>query len=1100
MEVESLFPQDAQIDLPVLEAGPFRQKIGLIYHAIRNAERVQVISIGEVIVSPRITEKAFTLSNGQTIIITSRKKFDRPAGIDGILIVNENGLLQWRSHKLTDEFRSRVPTEGLAVLSRELSETWEGNFNYRTERKDDEGNIISLGLRPPQIGGLHSIGGHWSLSNQAATIVMPTGTGKTETMLATLVAYNPGKILVVVPSQVLRDQTLKKFCTLGLLRLLGNVSLSAANPIVGVIFNRPRTAHDLEIIDKCNVIISTMSAIGDKSTAHLTSEIAQRVGTLIVDEAHHVGAPGWSAFKEHFSNKRILQFTATPYRRDGKLVDGKVIYEYALHQAQKDGYFKNIKFESVYEIAQEAADIAIANTALAQLRRDLASGCDHLMMARCADINRAKAVYEIYRKAAPEFQPVLIHSDEGGSTASLARVYSRESRIIICVNMLGEGFDLPQLKVAAVHDIHKSLAILLQFTGRFTRTSGSSIGDATVIANIARAEVSEALERLYSEDADWNQLLSEFSSQAAKTHAELISFLNESKRLDEQFDSEDTTEISHHLLRPTFNTAVFECEQFEPKKFHEGLPNNLSVQRVWLHEESHTIYFVARLDSVLKWTSAKTIKDRQWHLFVIHHDPDNNLLFLSSTDKSSTHDKIVSAVGGTKILNGETIFRCLGRITRLIFQNIGVKKHGRRNLRFAMYVGADVVTALSLTERGGSSKSNLSGIGWEKGSPITIGCSAKGRIWARDPGSIPELIKWCEGVGKKLIDTSIDPSKIISNVLIPEEIRTFPQERILAIEWPLELLRKSEDKVAFYDSREEIPLSMVDISVAEEPESDRSIKLFINTTEYQPWATYELILGGPDGYEIKHHSGADLGIKLGRIDTQLSAFFTDYPPLIRFMNLSDLDGNLLIKPQNPQQLIFPVERFEVWDWTNVDITKESIWKHGIERRDSIQWRTAQTFISGNYDVVFDDDAAGEAADLVCLREENDFIRLSLVHCKFTKGSDPGERVTDVVEVSSQAVRSTKWKWKFKDLCLHITTRERRLTTAQRSSRFLKGQLSDINRLLSLSRFKEIKMEIIIVQPGLSQQNITPDQTSVLAAAHSYLKETVGIDLDVICSA
>jgi superfamily II DNA or RNA helicase len=46
----------------------------------------------------------------------------------------------------------------------------------------------------------------------------------------------------------------------------------------------------------------------------------------------------------------VLQLTATPFRRDGKLVDGKVIYSYPLQLAQRDGYFEKIVFEPVYEI------------------------------------------------------------------------------------------------------------------------------------------------------------------------------------------------------------------------------------------------------------------------------------------------------------------------------------------------------------------------------------------------------------------------------------------------------------------------------------------------------------------------------------------------------------------------------------------------------------------------------------------------------------------------------------------------------------------------------------------------------------------------------
>jgi superfamily II DNA or RNA helicase len=35
---------------------------------------------------------------------------------------------------------------------------------------------------------------------------MPTGTGKTETMLALLVAARPSRLLVLVPSDALREQ------------------------------------------------------------------------------------------------------------------------------------------------------------------------------------------------------------------------------------------------------------------------------------------------------------------------------------------------------------------------------------------------------------------------------------------------------------------------------------------------------------------------------------------------------------------------------------------------------------------------------------------------------------------------------------------------------------------------------------------------------------------------------------------------------------------------------------------------------------------------------------------------------------------------------
>src|SRR5437867_1395705 len=82
-------------------------------------------------------------------------------------------------------------------------------------------------------------------------------------------------------------------------------------------------------------------------------------------------------------------------------------------------------------------------------------------------------------------RPVLLHNKIAATARreALEQLRNRHSRIVVCVDMLGEGYDLPQLKIAALHDMHKSLAVTLQFTGRFTRTE-ANIGEATVIANI----------------------------------------------------------------------------------------------------------------------------------------------------------------------------------------------------------------------------------------------------------------------------------------------------------------------------------------------------------------------------------------------------------------------------------------------------------------------------------------------------------------------------------------------------------------------------------------------------------------------------------------
>src|SRR5205807_2136597 len=100
---------------------------------------------------------------------------------------------------------------------------------------------------------------------------------------------------------------------------------------------------------------------------------------------------------------------------------------------------------------------------------------------------------ELYQQEAGGFNPVAIHSQTRAPERRefLQRLRTKQSRVVICVDMFGEGFDFPELKIAALHDRHKSLAITLQFIGRFTRST-SSIGEASVVANIADESVSNA--------------------------------------------------------------------------------------------------------------------------------------------------------------------------------------------------------------------------------------------------------------------------------------------------------------------------------------------------------------------------------------------------------------------------------------------------------------------------------------------------------------------------------------------------------------------------------------------------------------------------------
>lgn len=329
-------------------------------------------------------------------------------------------------------------------------------------------------------------------------------------MLALLVSEPIEKLLVVVPTDALREQIATKFATLGELKRVTCLREDALYPLTAVLKRGPKTVEEIDaLVGRAQVIVATMQALA-KMLPELQAQLADAISHLFIDEAHHIGAKTWKSLKRRFVEKKkpILQFTATPYRNDERRIDGKFIFTYPLRRAQEQDLFRPVHYEPVMESRQDRADLAIIAKVGAALDRDLANNFDHLAMARTDGIERAEHLLALYIKHLPKHPAALVHSKMRASerAARLEDLRHGRIRIIVCVDMLGEGFDLPKLKIAGLHDPHKSEAITFQFIGRFTRRQ-KGLGDATVIARVSLNDPHELLNALYREDADWNHLL-----------------------------------------------------------------------------------------------------------------------------------------------------------------------------------------------------------------------------------------------------------------------------------------------------------------------------------------------------------------------------------------------------------------------------------------------------------------------------------------------------------------------------------------------------------------------------------------------------------------
>lgn len=284
-----------------------------------------------------------------------------------------------------------VDAEGKAFSREEIINSWKCSYRERVSRNRGEN-----GLRIPQFGALSAIRAHWATSNAPATIVLPTGTGKSETMYATIISERIPSTLIIVPSNLLRDQIFEGASHFGILSKLDMVSNEVIYPTTLLYKSKVEDKDEITMIDaieEANVIVSTPGMIKKMSTS-VWDKLIEKVEVVIFDEAHHLAAPDWRTVKEKLLGKKILQFTATPFRNDGKKIDGKIIFNYSLGLAQKAGYFKPIDFYPIQEFDERKSDEEIAKTAIQHLGEDLVEGYEHILLARGKSRKRADELYE----------------------------------------------------------------------------------------------------------------------------------------------------------------------------------------------------------------------------------------------------------------------------------------------------------------------------------------------------------------------------------------------------------------------------------------------------------------------------------------------------------------------------------------------------------------------------------------------------------------------------------------------------------------------------------------------------------------------------------
>lgn len=1001
--------------------------------------------------------------------------------------------LEWESLGVLSDY-CNTPEKVLAA--------WTNQFTFRTE--DEEAQMP--GLRMPQIGALHAISAHFAVGKQfeAATVVLPTGTGKTETMLATLIYRRLNRALILIPTDALRTQIAGKFISLGVLPETKVVSPEVAKPRVAILTSGIHSMDEARaLIEKANVLITLPNTL-EASSPEVVAYIAESCSDLIVDEAHHITAKTWLKIRHFFEEKRILQFTATPFRRDENRIDGKIIFNYKLGDAQLADYYRPISLVPVEEYGDSyERDLSIASKAVEVLKNDReALGLDHLIMARTADRKRAEDVLQIYHKLAPEYKPVVIYSGTGRGKpnafgkAALFDRSSKGSRIVICVDMLGEGFDLPYLKIAALHDNHKSLAITLQFIGRFTRKGKKGvIGDATVVANIADPALEAKLADLYAEGADWDKIIRRLSEERIEREIKLqdvIAGLKESGDLHAQ--------LSLWNLRPALSVQYFKtsCLDWNPLAYSEVLPAGAET---WysLNKEICVLVAVVHRSASVTWGKFQNVFDTIYDLVILRWDSKAKILSLFASDYNALRSEKMAksvTVETAELVAGPPIFNVLNNVELPLVKNLGSSRIGA--ISFTSYFGPNVTEGLASIEKAESSLNNLACLGYENGERVMWGATQRrGKIWQQKSGSISEWIDWTSTTLSKVSAQVDEEHNIVKDFLRPVRMRGPHDSHPISAQWGELAQTRQNDRQFILFGEKEFPVFAIDLNILED-QPDHSILIEVKSTAES--SQYRLTINEnlEGGYSHDHVEGPKVFFRTGSHEAvPLEEYLRKDPFLIRYVD-GTYSYNCYLISSGLNSGMFDRAKLEAWDWIGIPLNDESM--HKIGNQNSIQYRTFKE-LESDYDVIFNDDGCGEAADLVCLKTNDDAsIQLCFVHCKGAHKGIVSRDIRNFYVVCGQAQKSIVSKHTGLPQLYQDLKRRHELWQREGYTRFLKGTIKDLALFKEKARRARVEFEMILVQPGASVATITDDALKLLATTELYLLKTTQAKFRVIISA
>jgi superfamily II DNA or RNA helicase len=956
------------------------------------------------------------------------------------------------------------------------------------------------GLRTSQIGSLHAISSHFTLRDDPCLTVLPTGAGKTAVLMLVPYVLPASRALVITQSKFVRNQIANDFRSLRTLKGINALPPEFDSPKLKENRHKLLTPGDWETLGEFDVVVTTPSSASPAITG-VESPPKDLFDLVLVDEAHHSPAKTWNALIKAFPSARVVFFTATPFRRDRKEIKARHLYTYPIQKAYEDGIYGEMVYLPVATTHHTSSDVALAHAAERTFEEDAKNGFTHSIMVRVESRRRAAELQNIY---ATETHLKLEVIDSGKSQRTAERTIGKLTKGdidgVICVNMLGEGFDLPRLKIAVLHSPHRSLAVTLQFFGRFARVNGDGLGEAKFLA--VPSEMDDELLEVFDESDTWGKKIRLLGQQRIGAEVATQDFLQAFEAVETDDANPPTEDVSLHSFT-VFNHVKAHEVHGTVNLFAEPRVTGFVTERVWVNEEERTVVFLLREEVRPQWATTPGLDRVEHHLVVAYWDEDSGIVFVcSSYREEALYKEVVGSFieGHCRALSLNKTNRVLRSFKNLELFHVGIRNRATGVVAesYRQIAGTSAQYALDKSDAALYHRGHIFGRGETPNGVTTIGVSSLGKIWRLEQTKIPELIGWCQSLAADISNSAPVITGIqIDHFDVGQDIEEIPDEVVLAVDWD-EQVYKHPWKVEYVQTdgtTQSCNVLEFDLTVAPQRIGPCTVHFELSRNGWQSMLAYRLEPVPSVTYVDNAQPKIDVVKGFSKVD--LTAYLSEEHLRFHFADGSVLQGSELFSPMGEEPITFDaLELAQAIDWSAESVNVKKEYGETAEGDESLtihEWLKKRLRESTASTVLYDH-RPGEAADFIAVSAgDGERIRVELYHCKASGSEDPGDRTKDTYELAGQAIKSTKYRNK-RTLLKHIKDR------VNTGSVFVKGSLEETIELIEPDPRHELPLDVFLVQPGFSKSDMSAKISSILMGVNRALVSVGCSRPRLLCSA